>query len=130
MSNCTFKHGQIIPCQFDVDKSILKWQSELPGGLIVRLPDFRCYGWAQPQVRELSSHRHVCLATQSCLTLWRPRTIAPRLLCPWDFLGKNGSVGFHFLFWGIFLTQGSNPHLLLLLHWQVDSSLLSHQGSS
>ena len=27
---------------------------------------------------------------------------------------------------GIFLSQGSNPHLL---HWQVDSLTLSHQGS-
>ena len=27
---------------------------------------------------------------------------------------------------GIFLDQGSNP---CFLHWQVDSSLLSHQGS-
>ena len=35
-------------------------------------------------------------------------------------------VGCHFLLQGIFLTQGSNP---CLLHWQVDSLLLSHQGS-
>ena len=32
-------------------------------------------------------------------------------------------------FQGIFLTQGSNPSLLCLLHWQVDSLPLSHQGS-
>ena len=38
--------------------------------------------------------------------------------CPWDFPGKNTGVGCHFLLQGIFLTQGSNPHLL---HWQVDS---------
>ena len=42
-----------------------------------------------------------------------------RLLCPWDFSGKNNEVGFHFLLQGIFLTQGQN---LRLLHWQVDSS--------
>ena len=30
---------------------------------------------------------------------------------------------------GIFLTQGSSLHLLCLLHWQADSSPLSHQGS-
>ena len=30
---------------------------------------------------------------------------------------------------GIFLTQGSNPRLLHLLHWQVDSLPLSHLGS-
>ena len=28
-----------------------------------------------------------------------------RLLCPWDFLGKNTAVGYHFLLQGIFLTQ-------------------------
>ena len=34
-----------------------------------------------------------------------------RLLCPWDFQGKNTGVGWHFLLQGIFLTQGSNPGL-------------------
>ena len=29
----------------------------------------------------------------------------------------------------IFPTQGSNPCLLRLVHWQADSLLLSHQGS-
>ena len=49
-----------------------------------------------------------------------------RLLCPWDFPGKNTGVGNHFLPQGIFPTQGPNPHLL---HWQVDSLPLSHQGN-
>ena len=31
-----------------------------------------------------------------------------RLLCPWNFLGKNTGVGCYFLLQGIFLTQGSN----------------------
>ena len=43
------------------------------------------------------------------------------LLCPLNFPGKNTGVGCHFLLQGIFLTQGSNPHLLHLLHWQADS---------
>ena len=43
-----------------------------------------------------------------------------------DSPGKNIGAGCHFLFQGIFLTQGSNP---CLLHWQVDSSLMSLQGS-
>ena len=38
-----------------------------------------------------------------------------RLLCPWDFSGKNTGVGFHFLLPGIFPSQGSN---LSLLHRQ------------
>ena len=44
-----------------------------------------------------------------------------RLLCPWNFPGKNTGVGCHFLLQGIFPTQGSNPHFLSLLHWQADS---------
>ena len=37
-----------------------------------------------------------------------------RLLCPWDYPGKNTGVGCHFLFHGIliFPTQGLNPCLL------------------
>ena len=47
-------------------------------------------------------------------------------LCPWDFPGKNTRVGCHFLLQGIFPIQGLNPSPL---HWQMDSLLLSHQGS-
>ena len=39
-----------------------------------------------------------------------------RLLCPWDFPGKNTEVGCHSLLQGIFRTQGLNLHPL---HWQV-----------
>ena len=38
-----------------------------------------------------------------------------------DSPGKNARVGCHALLLEIFPTQGSNPHLLRLLHWQVDS---------
>ena len=61
------------------------------------------------------------LVIQSCLTL-QPLGVYPtRLLCPWDFPGKNTGVGCHSHLQGIFQTQGSNPRLLLLLHWQADS---------
>ena len=46
----------------------------------------------------------------------RTQTVACQFLCPRDFLGKNTGVGCHFLLQGIFLTQGSNPCLLHLLH--------------
>ena len=43
----------------------------------------------------------------------QPHGLQPtRLLCPWDFPGKNTGVSCHFLFQGTFLTQGSNPGLL------------------
>ena len=38
-----------------------------------------------------------------------------------DSPGKNTGVGCHALPQGIFRTQGSNPGLLHLLHWQVGS---------
>ena len=38
--------------------------------------------------------------------------VTTRLLCPWDLPGKNTAVGCHYLFQGVFLTQGSNPGLL------------------
>ena len=60
-----------------------------------------------------------CCAVPGCLTLW-PYGLQPtRLLCPGDVLGKNTGVSCHVLLQGIFPTQGSNPHLLYLLHWPV-----------
>ena len=67
----------------------------------------------------------VVLVAQSSPTLCNPMDHA-RILCPWDFPGKNTGVSCHFLLQGIFLTQGSNS---CLLHWQADSLPLSHQGS-
>ena len=52
-----------------------------------------------------------------------------RLLCPWNFPGKNTGAGCLFLLQGIFLTQGLNSHLFSLLHWQEDSLPLSHPES-
>ena len=45
---------------------------------------------------------------------------------PVHFSGKNTGVDCHFLLQGIFPDQGWN---LSLLHWQVHSLPLSHQGS-
>ena len=71
-------------------------------------------------------HIGVCaLITQSCPTVSDPS----RLLCPWNSPGKNTRAACHFLLPGIFLTQGSEPSLMSLQHWQVDSLPLSHLGS-
>ena len=52
----------------------------------------------------------------------QPHGLEPtRLLCPWNFPGKNTGVGCHLLLQGIFLIHGMNPYLLHLLYWQVDS---------
>ena len=47
----------------------------------------------------------------------QPHGLQPaRLLCSWDFPGKNTGVGCHALLQGLFLTQELNPCLLCLLH--------------
>ena len=69
----------------------------------------------------------LCLVTQSCLSLCDPFGLKPtRVFCPWDFSGKNTGVGCHFLLWGIFSTQGSNPRLQGLLHCRWILYVMSH----
>ena len=86
-----------------------------------------------PQPVSPSGHRHsltcipgLCMRAKSlplCLTLCDPLDCSPpRLLCPWDFPGKNTGVGCHALL------QGSRLRLLCLLHWQVDSLPLAPPG--
>ena len=71
---------------------------------------------------------HACSQSlQSCLTVCDP--MDKWLLCPWDFPGKNTGIGCHALLQRIFLIQELNPDLLPLLVLQVDSYLLSRQGS-
>ena len=69
----------------------------------------------------------MCSVMSDCLQLHRLEPT--RLSSPWNSPGKNTKVCFHVLLQGIFLTQGSNPHLLPLLHWQADSLPLSHLES-
>ena len=59
-------------------------------------------------------------------TSWKHRS--PGSSVSGNFPSKNTGVGCHFLLQGIFLTQGLNLLLFHLLHWQADSSSLSHLG--
>ena len=55
----------------------------------------------------------------------RPHGLQPtRLLCPWDFPGKDTGVGSHFFLQRIFLTLGLNPGLL---HCRQNLYQLSYQ---
>ena len=53
-----------------------------------------------------------------------PWTVTHQAPLSMGFPGKNTGMGCHFLFQRIFPTQGLNPRLLHLLHWEVDSSPL------
>ena len=70
------------------------------------------------------------LVTQLCPTPLPLEELWPtRFLCPWDSPGKNTWVVCHSFLQGIFLTQGSNPGLLQLLHCRQVLYKLSQQGS-
>ena len=54
-------------------------------------------------------------------SLWTHGLQPARLFCPWDSPGKNTAVGCRALLQRICPTQGSNPHVLCLLHWKAGS---------
>ena len=108
-----------------------------------------CSGWRRPKVvRNCTSFNflpyllgtpplqpafqieHACLPSCTLMSdALRSYGLQPtRLVCPWNFPGKYNGVSCHFLLQGIFLTQGLNPRLLLLLHGQSDSLLLEAPG--
>ena len=69
------------------------------------------------------------LVAQLCSSLYNPLECSPPgSFFTQDFPAKNTGLGCHFLFQGIFLTQGWNLCLLCLLYWQVDFLLLSDEG--
>ena len=75
------------------------------------------------------AHMQCCTQSLSCVLFFCNPMDCSLLLCPWNSPGKNTRVGFHFLLQRIFPTQGSNPCLLCLLHWQAYSLPLAQPGS-
>lgn len=60
------------------------------------------------------------MCVQSCMTLWNPMGGSPPCLSTHGiFQAKMLEEVAIFLFQGIFLIQGSNPHLQCLLPWQA-----------
>ena len=78
---------------------------------------------AEVQGGPCGSHLLCALSLNHVQPFATPRLEPARFLSPWDFPGKNPGTGCHFLLQGLFLTQGSNPHLM---HWQAGSLPLSH----
>ena len=109
--SCYFLLQGIFPTQ-RLNLSLLHWQVDFLPLSCPRSPRVHCM--------------HVCSVMSDYL--WHHGLQPTRLLCPWNFPGKNTGLGCHFLPQGIFPIQGSNPSLLCLLHWQVDSLLLAPPG--
>jgi len=103
---------------------------------MLRIPVFWCLSDIPPDFTFwviISRYYWLCVRAksfQSCVTLCKPMDGSPPGSSLWDSPGKNTTVGSHFLLQGIFPTQGSNPHLLCLLHWQTGSLPLAPPGKS
>ena len=88
---------------------ILSWegQEEILNSL-TKSPDSMCEQGCY-SVKCLGMHAKLL---QSCLTVCDPMDpMDIRVLCPWDYPGKNTGVGCHALLQEIILTQGLNSHL-------------------
>ena len=72
--------------------------------------------------------KFLLLCPTLCNPMDRSLPVSWTVLSPWSSPGKNTGVGCHALLQGIFLTQGSNPRLKCLLHWQEDSLALAPPG--
>ena len=72
----------------------------------------------------ISHYVHIMLICSVTYDSLQPVGLQPaRLLYPWNFLGKNTRLGFHFRLQGIFPgIESKSPA------WQVDSLSLSHLG--
>ena len=78
---------------------------------------------------KLNVNFFVCVRSVMSESL-QPHGLQPtRFICPWNFPDKEYWSGFPFPTQRMFLTQGSNSHLLHFLHWQVSSLPLCHLGS-
>ena len=121
----TEEHGRQSPRghkELDTNEQLTLSLSIYPINILKPLPPMWLY-----LGRVLKRCMHV-ESLQLCLTLPRYGPQAASLLHPWDFLGQNTGVGCHALLYGIFPTQGSNPCLQHLLHWQAGSLPLAPLG--
>ena len=61
---------------------------------------------------------HICARSVVSDSSWSFGLQPTRVLCPWDFSGKNIWMSYHFFLQGLFPSQGLNPHLLPSLHYR------------
>ena len=107
-------------------KNFLKLITVIPAAATLLAREIREHPWADQGILSLDKSLWLPLNTMLShsvlFNFLQPYGLQPtRILCPWSFPGKNTEAGCHFLLQGIFPTQGLNPHLLYLLHWQADS---------
>ena len=78
--------------------------------------------WDEVRKAVQSEFSSVCVCSQSHLALCDPMDCSPPGSSPMGLPKQEYWSGLHFfLLQGIFPSQGSNMHLLYLLHWQANS---------
>ena len=108
---------------------IASWVTEVGRKMPKMIPRFLFWGtehgilkyiWHKTIYHLRYTLHYMCVLRCSVVSdsLWPQGLQSAKLLCPWNSLGKDTGVGFHFLPWGIFPTQGLNQRFL---HGQVDS---------
>ena len=110
-----------IPSCKTLDLSPSKFSKPEHPLLVYIQPATRPHSWVLTSRAALSLCSHVRLFA----ILWTVGCQAPLSI---GFSSKNTAVGCHFLLQGIFPTQGSNPCVLSLLHWQAGSLPLAPPG--
>jgi len=110
---------RLVLCQSKVLSGLSCWR--------LRSPSLK--GNVSSAQNSLTKQVQLCSHWVMVDSLW-PHGLSPtRLLCPWDTPGKDTGVCRHSLLQGIFLTQGSNLHLLVSSIGMRIPYQLSHQGS-
>ena len=78
----------------------------------------------------LNNNKYMCSVAQLSSTLFDPKVVLAHQALSMEFSRQEYWSGCHFILQVIFLTEGSNPSLLSLLHWQMDSLPLAPPGKS
>ena len=81
-----------------------------------------------PEFKAGPKSNYVSVHTCSVASAVAPWTVAHKAPLSMGFPRKNTGVGCHAFLQGVFLTQGSNLHLLGLLYWKVGSLPLVAPG--
>ena len=95
------------------------WVSGIAGILFTNLAMREAPTRKPESAQKIEDTRNVCVHAQSCSTLCDPMDYSlPSSSVHGIYPGKDIGVFCHFLLQGIMLTQGSNSHLLYLLHYR------------
>ena len=124
-------HGECVISQRRTPETALRWRRTTSFPKKWKIFQGECPSWFLKNKQNLyrqNSVLYCAMFSHSVMSnsSWPHGLYPTRLLCPWDFPGKNTGVGFHFLLQWTFLTRELNWGLL---HRRRILYQLSYQGS-